>query len=445
MDVESQGLEFKEKVENFRAVSKVACAFANAFGGKIVIGIDNKGNAIGVPEAEIDSLQQRLEGAIQLVSPVPFHKILVEDRDGKKTIQVEVYQIGQGSFCTFTGIVYYRTGSINSKLEGKTLQDYLIRRHILSFDESKSRAKLEDIDAGKLSEFLKKRSPNVKFEENKLPDYLLNLGLAQRNGELWVKNTAVLFFAKEPSRFLPQSEVKLAKFAGTQPVEILDSKFVALTLLENIREAEDFIRKNTRVAAKIDALERKQVPEYPLVVIREALVNAFTHRDYFSCDAVQVNVFEDRVEFINPGTLPSGLSMQLLGTLSVQRNPVTYRIMRDLNFVEGLATGIPRMRSAMQEFSLPQPIFEELGSFFRVTLFNKNRANAGAVSERQKRALAYLEKNASISSKTYEKMTSLSHPIAVADLNDLVAKGHLVRVGKTRGAYYISKKEANNT
>jgi ATP-dependent DNA helicase RecG len=445
MSVESQGLEFKERIDNFRDVSKTVCAFANAFGGRLVVGIDNNGKITGIPETEIDSLQQRIEGAVQQVSPVPLHRIIIEESDGKKTVVVEVYQLGQDTFCTFNGIVYYRAGSTSSKLEGKTLQDYLIHRHILSFDESRSQAKIEDLDAGKVQEFLKKRSPEVKFEDSKLADLLLSLGLAQRNGDLWIRNTAVLFFAKEPSRFLPQNEIKLARFAGTQPIEIIDSKFVNATLLDNLREAEGFIRKNTRTAAKIEKMEREQVPEYPLAVIREALVNAFTHRDYFSRDDIQINVFEDRIEFLNPGTLPSGLSMKMLGTLSIQRNPLTYRIMRDLDLVEGLGTGIPRMRSAMKGAGLPEPLFEELGSFFRVTLYNRKAIDSGALNERQKRALAYLEKNASISSKEYRKMTDLSNPIAVADLNDLIKKGHLVRIGKTRGAYYIKKGGVNNS
>ncbi len=140
--IESQGLELKRKVQNFREVSKAVCAFANSFGGKIVIGVADDGKVLGLLEKELDTLQQRIGGAIQLISPVPLHKILVEDKEGKKIITVEVYQIEQGTFCTFGGIVYYRSGSKNMKLEGRTLQDYLVKRNILSFDEQISRAKI---------------------------------------------------------------------------------------------------------------------------------------------------------------------------------------------------------------------------------------------------------------------------------------------------------------
>ncbi|NYZ73667.1 putative DNA binding domain-containing protein [Candidatus Micrarchaeota archaeon] len=252
MNTESQGLELKRSVDNFKEISKTACAFANASGGKIVIGTGDDGKIVGVSDKELDSLQQRLEGAIQQVSPIPFHKIFVEEKGGKKTAVCEIYPIGQGAFCTFGGIVYYRAGSMNTKLEGRTLQDYLINRHILSFDESRSQAKLGDMDINKIRDFIKKRSPEFAFDETKAQEYLFNLGLLSTSGDLWLKNTAVLFFAKEPARYLPQNEVKLVRFKGNQPVDIIDSRIVRATILENLKEAEDFIKKNTRIAMKIE-------------------------------------------------------------------------------------------------------------------------------------------------------------------------------------------------
>jgi ATP-dependent DNA helicase RecG len=442
---ESQGIELKARIENFREISKTACAMANAFGGKIIIGVSNEGRAIGIPESELDSLQQRIEGAIQQVSPVPFHKILVEEKEGKKLVSTEIYQMGQGAFCTFGGIAYYRTGSRNTKLEGRTLQDFMVKRRILSFDELASGAKLEDADPEKLKEFLQKRTPALIFEKSKTQEYLENLGAGQKNGEFKLNNTGVLFFAKEPSKFLPQNEIKLARFKGNEPVVILDSKFLGKTLLENLYEAENFIQRNTRTGFVVEGLERKETPEYPREVIREALVNAVAHRDYFSRDAIQINVFENRIEFINPGTLPAGLSIKILGTLSVQRNPLTYRLLRDIRLVEGLATGIPRMRAKLMEAKLPEPSFEELGNFFRVTIYNGLQRSELEFGERKNAALAYIEKNPSITSKAYAKITGVSYPIAVSDLNELCKEGKLKKVGKTRGAYYIKPEAGGGT
>lgn len=435
-DYEHQGMEFKKTIENFRDISKTSCAFANSYGGKIIVGITDKGEIIGIPEEHLDLLQQRMEGAIQQISPVPFHKILIEERKNKKIIVVEIYPIGQGSFCTFKGIVYYRSGSVNTKLEGNTLQSYLVKRQILSFDESLSQATLDDIDKDKLQEFLKKRSPSLQFEESKIQEYLLNLNVAQNPQNIKLKNTAVLFFAKNMSKFIPQNEMKLVRFKGTEPIDIIDSSFVNLTITGNLKEAETFIRKNTRTAFEIKKLERKEIPEYPSDVVREALVNALTHRDYFNKNSTQINIFDNRIEFINPGALPEGLSLKILGTLSIQRNPLTYKLMRDLGLVEGLATGIPRMRKSLREAGLPEPDFEELGNFFKLTVYNKESGEV-EFNNRQKNALKYLKDHESITALKYEKDNKISKPTAVSDLNDLCKKGLLKKVGKTRGSYYI--------
>lgn len=439
-EVENQGLELKRELNDFRDISKTVCAFANTVGGKVLIGVSNDGKTVGVPEKKLDEIQQRIEGTIQLLVSVPLHKIAVEEREGKKIISIEVYQIGQSAFCTFNGIVYYRSGSTNTKLEGRTLQDYLVKRQILSFDEQISKATIADIDLAKLAEFLKRRTPSLEFSEKKAEEYLVNLSVAQRNGTFSIKNTGAMFFAKEPEIFVPQNEMKLVRFKGTQSIDIIDSKFLRGNLPQNLSDAFEFVRKNIRTALKIEKLERVEVPEYPLSVIREALVNAVAHRDYFSRDAIQVNVFDDRIEFINPGTLPTGLSIKILGSLSIQRNPLTYRLMRDLGLIEGLATGIPRMRSEMAANGLPTPSFEELGSFFKVTLYNKISED-GDLNERQRRVIAYLSKNPMINSTKYTSLYGVSRPTAVSDLNELCKKGLLERVGKTRGAYYILAKK----
>jgi ATP-dependent DNA helicase RecG len=208
------------------------------------------------------------------------------------------------------------------------------------------------------------------------------------------------------------------------------------TVLDLLQRAEDFIKRNTRTAMRIAGLRREDLPEYPGPVTREALVNALTHRDYFSRDAVLVRIFDDRMEVLSPGNLPMGLDLRHLGTVSRQRNPLTYRMMRDLELVEGLATGIPKMRNAMREAGLPEPVFEELGSFFRVTLYNKAWVDARRLNRRQRQALEHLSRNPSITSRTYGKLAGISRTVAVADLNDMVAKGLIRKVGRTRGAYY---------
>src|SRR3989344_7571796 len=177
MDIESQKLELKVDVKNFREISIPTCAFANAIGGTIKLGVADDGKIVGIQEKDLDQLQQRVEGAIQQVSPVPFHRIKIEEIDGKKILTIDIYQAGDNSFCTFNGVTYYLNGSVNAKLEGQSLQEYLTKRRIILFDEKVSNAQIRDLDPVKVIEFLKKRNPNLVFQTEKIKEYLVNLGL----------------------------------------------------------------------------------------------------------------------------------------------------------------------------------------------------------------------------------------------------------------------------
>ncbi len=150
-------------------------------------------------------------------------------------------------------------------------------------------------------------------------------------------------------------------------------------------------KEQLKEAIKIICTRRAEVLEYPESVIREAIVNAIAHRDYFSKDAIQIYIFDNRIEITNPGSLPKGLTKELFGTISVQRNPIIYRFLRDYGYVEGLETGIPRMKNAMRKRGLADPQFKFTETFFRITLYNtktikKTIESFEDLNERQKKS-----------------------------------------------------------
>ena len=254
------------------------------------------------------------------------------------------------------------------------------------------------------------------------------------------------FDAKDVMKFHSQAELKLVQFAGVEAVEIIAHKLVQDDLVSSIEQALSFIRShiNKKIIIK-QAGRREEEYEYPMDVVREAIVNAVAHRDYFSKDAIQIYVFEDRIEITNPGSLPHGLPKELFGTISVQRNPITYRFLRDWEYVEGLGTGIPRMKNKMRKSGLSDPEFIFTESFFRIILFNKKGKRRAIeeehdLNERQKKALKYLQKHKSMKAQTYAELNHVSHATAVSEINELVEFGYFKKVGAFRGAYYVLKK-----
>jgi len=440
---ENQEVELKQSFHSSQDVSKTLCAFANTLGGILFIGVDDDAHIIGV-SGNIDKLQQDISAANQSVSPVPLTSIEVHRLDEKIVLAVVVQKSPDNSYHTFQGAIYVRSGSTTRRIEGNTHLEFLRNRQILSFDETPElTCKIEDIDIEKIKRYLSMRKQENYFDNHSVEEFLLSTKLATKNGQLKIKNPAILLFAKNPISFHPQIELKLVQFSGIEPVNILSHKLIQEDLIDDIEQALSFIEKNLSKRIEIKSRpQREEIYEYPLNVIREAIVNAIAHRDYFSKDAIQISLFDDRIEITNPGSLPPNLPPEMFGTISVQRNPITYRFLRDMGYVEGLGTGVPRMKNAMRQAGLSDPDFKFTESFFRLILYNvkgkkKPIISINDLNDRQKRALDYLNKHKSIKTQTYVEINKVSNATAVNDINEMITFGYMKKVGSFKGAYYI--------
>jgi ATP-dependent DNA helicase RecG len=444
---ESSDLELKESFHSEQEISKVICGFANTEGGLLFIGVDKKGALVGV-SGDADELQQKLSACGQNVFPAPLMDIETHVIDGKRIVVVRVHRADAGNGHTFGGVIYVRLGSTTRKLEGQTMFEFLKNRHILCFDLISSRAKTEDIDEKKVQAYLSKRGQEDYLQMHSIKDFLISLDLAAGNGELKIKNAAALSFTKNPQFWFPQSEVKVVRFRGTEPIDVSEHQVLEGSPVELIEKAYTFIQKNISKEIKVKPAspQREEVYEYPLKVVREAVTNAIAHRDYFNINGIQISIFDDRIEITNPGSVPTGLTKELFGAISVQRNPQTYKILREMKYVEGLGLGVPGMINGMRGQGLVDPEFMWTDYFFRVTLRNKKAKahtiqKTGDLKERQQRALEYLKKSKTIKTKQYAQMNKISEGMAQIDLRELMAFGYIKKIGKYRGAYYVVKKD----
>ena len=168
----------------------------------------------------------------------------------------------------------------------------------------------------------------------RLQQALNKLELLQK-GELC--NAARLFFAKEPI------QLRCAVFGTTDTVTIIDRHDFDGDILELIEEAQKYILKNIHIGMRLQGLYRVDVPEISMDALREAIINAFCHRDWRDPDYVQVAVFKDRVEIRNPGKLFGGLTLAEMrkGNVSRRRNPLIADLFRRIEMVEGWGRGMP--------------------------------------------------------------------------------------------------------
>ena len=231
--------------------------------------------------------------------------------------------------------------------------------------------------------------------------------LAQEGGPLVPTQAGILLFGRRPQSFVRQAEIILVRYAGPTMGDQFVRHDATGTLADQIRQAESFILANMRRGMRLQGLNREETNEYPLPVVREAIVNAVAHRDYsIRGDGIRVLMFSDHMEVYSPGRLPGHITLENLLNERFSRNETIVQLLSDLGFVERLGYGIDRMVATLAEASLPAPRFEETTAGFRVTLYGRGDelvSNSAAprwgnrrLSPRQERALAYVAEHGSI-------------------------------------------------
>ena len=226
------------------------------------------------------------------------------------------------------------------------------------FDETICReAGYEAIDEREVKDFLKNKAIKIKVDIPRVPikDFLVNTlkVVKKEDGELRPTHAGLLFFGKDPSEYIPQNEIRIARFRGVTRIEFIDSKEIKGPFYKMLDEVEAFFKRNTRLASKVVEFKRVDIPEYPYEAIREAIINAIAHRDYTRRGApIIISIFDDRVEISNPGGLLPGLNIKNLEGRHETRNEKICSIFHHTMDMEKFGTGIRKMKRLTKEHGL---------------------------------------------------------------------------------------------
>lgn len=443
-------LEFKKSLTFTERVAKSICAFANTYGGYVIVGVEKEDGTRITGVQDKDSEFQKLAGITPRLHPKPYYDVEERELEGKTILVIHVNQLPTSELCFFKKTAYRRVGSINEELSGQNLVRFMQQRGVVSFEDNKSLAGLSDLERGKITNLLKNRG--LKAEDHEpihLQSLLSSLGVANQIGEFYLKNSAVLFFAKDVKRFFMNPEIRIVKYRGTvKALEALKDDVKLVDTLPELLEASfSKIKQEIRMLIMSGGGKRTESLMIPEEVIREALTNAVGHRDYFDPNGILVEIFEDRVEITNPGSLLPGQTLKNFSETRRHRNPTLYRLLNDSKWGEGLNLGVKAMYRIMRQNKLPDPQFEDLGGMFRVTLYtvlSRRRPKPyGEITERQQKAIAYLEIHKILTAPRFAKIAGISHPTAIRDLNDMVAQGVLRKTGSYRSSKYELEKQLN--
>ncbi len=418
-------LEFKENIGS--NLGKEICAFANANGGKIFLGVKDNGEIFGIKmtnslKSQIQSYARNIDPSINITLEEVENVLIIYISEGNK----KPYSVN--------GQFFLRIGANCQQLNREEIRDFFQKENLVLFDNqpNKNFDLNSDFDNEKFKRFLQLAKITDNLNEKEI---LRNLFLI--DGE-YIKNAGVLFFCKEIKRFFIGATITCVLYQGNTKTNILDRKEFDADILSNYENALSytFSKLNTQYIIKKERTERLELPE---AALREAIINAVIHRDYFPTGHVQIDIYFDRVEITNPGGLVKGLSMKDFGTISMPRNPLIMDLMLRVSKVERIGSGINRIKDAMKEYGLDVKF--ESTSFFKV-LF-KRRSFQKTVDklprnypETTQKIIDAIHSNPFITRKELSQITGLTEDGVKYNLAKLKKDNILKRIGGDKGGHW---------
>ena len=352
---EGPTVEFKRSLT--KDVGRELCAFANAGGGTILIGVSDAGEVVGV--ADHNRLKSRVQSTAR--SADPAIELAVESVGIVLRVVVPPQRHKPYSF---GGRFFTRIGANSQQMSNAEVEDLFYAVGRLHFDKTPCAgfSVEKDLDAETWAQF---------SDSAKVPDAmdrivaLRNLGLL--DGEDRMTHAGAWLLAHDIRRFTTSAHVSCALFIGTEKVRILDRRDFHRDIPTMIDDVVAWMLTKINVEFIIKHVRREERPELPEEALREAVANAVTHRDYRSTANVHIYVFKDRIEIVSPGGLPAGMTEADLGVKSMPRNPLLFGMLYRMGVVENIGSGIKRIHELCREHGVAKPTIDVSEHWVTVT------------------------------------------------------------------------------
>lgn len=390
---ESSLVEFKRDAVPNHALAKELVAFLNLEGGVVLLGVEDDGTISGVERRHTEEWVAELCRSKIEPHVVP---ILSWVRDAAPDRHVLVIRVTPGPDKPYARVhhhhrtYYIRVGSTSREASREELQRMYQASGGLQYGlKPVPGVTLEALDRRRLRNYLEQvlggsAPKDAHFDE--WERLLINLELMATSAGRAVTNVnGTLLFARQPNRFLPQAGVRALRYPGTDanyathadenlrgpmlPLRAADGSLVESGLVE---QALDFVRRNTNPSSELKEGKRVDRWEYPLDVVREAVVNALVHRDYTIAGTdIMLSIYSDRLEVRSPGLLPNTVTIEgMKAGVRYARNQTLVNVMRDYDYVEGRGMGVRnRIIPGMRAHNGTEPDLIEAHHSFTVRLW----------------------------------------------------------------------------
>ena len=437
---ESETVELKSVVVD--DIKKEIIAFANSDGGTLYIGVRDDGEVIGLDDSDGAALQvsNMVRDSIKPDVTMFLHYKTIEE-DGKKIIKIHVQRgTDRPYYLAKKGMrpegVYVRQG-----YSSVPATDSAIRRMIKETDGDRFET-MRCLDQELTFEAAEKEFQLRQVEFG--PQQMRTLKLMDHDG--LYSNLALLLSDQNPQ------SIKVAVFQGTNQMIFKDRREFGGSLMKQMNEVYEYIDLHNQTRATIEKLSRIDVRNYPVIAVREALLNLLVHRDYSFSASALISIYDDRMEFVSIGGLMPGIDLEdVLAGLSVCRNQNLANVFYRLHLIEAYGTGLTKIMETYEDVS-EKPIISTTKNSFKITLPNINAkyetkavpaptANVSSMSvlksdSNEQRVLDYVREHGAITRPETEELLDISASTASRLIKKMVKSGLLLRHGKARSIRY---------
>ena len=466
---ENRVMEAKETTGELVKGMQSGCAFLNTDGGWLFFGV-HPTKLIILGQDVADRTRQEIAWEMRKFAPtidLAAQYIDVPDRPGKQVIAIwfpapVIYTPPY----TYDGRPFYKVENTTMLMPRDIFDDRLRMSDPKKFSWEMAPCKgatLEDIDTKTLTDAInggiaKGRIPASAANAVTIPERLSPFKVLRDDDVL--TNGAIALFGRDPYKFFLHCKVRLARFEGVIMDKFRDQFVMEGNLFQQFQAIQDFCRKHMFMSGDQDDFDSKNELTVPLKVVREAALNLLIHRTWWSEARVpSVNIFDDRVEFMNPGAFPQGTKPEDFRKRphSEPINEIIANALFKGGVSEGWGRGILDIYELCKEAGLPEPEYDFVQNFVCLTIRFKtplrpyvsgdgelnggiNGGINGGLNDGQKKTLEYICQHQGYNTKQVSIGLDVPFDTIEKQIRILLKRGLIEHRGsKKTGGYYPVK------
>ena len=447
---ESEQMEFKGARCSLDVLAREVCGLLNQQGGYVLWGVNDDGQPVGISRAEekAEALSKLLMSSM---NPKPFLSVSVQIIGDSEIVVVRI-PFGYDKPYSLNRKIWVRIGSKTLRA-GEEHSAAIVEQSTIEQErwerDSMPGFSMSDCDESELNATRAEIEQSGRFGANAPSDFLQMLEQLYlcRSGRL--TNAAAVLFASRPRMWSPHIYARVVSYAGDKVASVANDVMIEAPAVRLFQEIVSVIQQRTGFSSRFkrDRIEREDAPAYPLYCLREALVNAITHRAYDALGGcVRVEIYSNRLVISNPGHLPEGWTTGNLRKehKSVPFNPDIAQIFYLRGYMEQLGVGTQRMIEESKRLGAKPPTWSAQAGMVSVTLF-KAPEPAGEMElvGRQAEVFQLLKGKSEFKVSDYAAAAGVSDRQARRDVVELEEKGIIERIGKGRATVYRKRRDGS--